>query len=193
MCFLRLVVVSTPSTLPENTWTILYIIVRWQLELIKALEENEYYFSSDFPIHYDDWFSRPLVFTRDTHEEVNLGENSMNYLHDILLSQEHNSAERFNELFEIALEDRRDAVLSLIRSAPFLDYFESLVNHWHYILGIFTSQNPELMVPTLNENEGICCSWYDGEDIWIRFDGTREGWGWTESHETLLKVKSRKI
>jgi hypothetical protein len=111
----------------------------------------------------------------------------MNYLHDILLSQEHNSAERFNELFEIALEDRRDAVLSLIRSAPFLDYFESLVNHWHYILGIFTSQNPELMVPTLNENEGICCSWYDGEDIWIRFDGTREGWGWTESHETLLK------
>jgi hypothetical protein len=155
-------------------------------ELIKALDENEYYFSSDLPIHYDDWFSRPLTFTRDTHDECYLGEDCMNYLQSILSSQEHCSPERFNELFIIALEDRRDAVLSLIRSAPFLDYFESLVNNWLYIQDIFTSKNPGLKVPMLKEDEGICCSWYDGADIWIRFDGTREKWGWTENHETLL-------
>jgi hypothetical protein len=152
-------------------------------EVIQAMYDNKYEFSSDLPIDYEDYQTKPYFFSRDDHEYCDLSCDPLTNIGEVLSNVR---AYRQDDAIKKVLDDSWAVVASFIKTAPYLDYFESLVSNWDLIIDEFLKQSPNVTFPLLNDEHGITPWWDEDQGIGIHFKQSLGDVNWDENHEALF-------
>jgi hypothetical protein len=166
-----------------KSWRIAQADIMPISEVIKVLRNNKYELRSDLPIYYEDYQAKPYYSMRDTDETPLLSCDCFTSIDNVLREV---CEYRQDEAIKKALDDTWDIVVSFIKKAPHLDYFEYFINKWEFIVNEFLSQAQNVTFPLLNDEHGIYPFWDEDQAICIYFKQTMEDVNWTENHETLF-------
>lgn len=151
-------------------------------EVVQAMYDNVYEFSTDLPTYYEKDQTKPYYFERETHDYYYIGCDCLTDISELLESVE---PYRQDDKIKKALDDNWDKVIGLIKNAPYLDFYECFITNWARILDEFKNNVPEITFPQLNDEHGIQPWWDEDKVISLHFkDGP--GINWEDSHKELF-------